>query len=316
MANSKTFVGIDVSKNTLHVAIRPDGTRWSVPNTDNGIAELVGRLEALAPTRVVLEASGGYEAPLAAALLAAGLPAAIINPRHSRHFAQAIGRLAKTDNVDAEVLALFGEAVMPPISRLPTEDTQELADLVTRRQQVIAMITAESNRLATASERVRPSIRAHLEWLRAEQKRLDKQLRSALRACEHSRELDKLLQSVPGVGPVMSATIVAKLPEIGFLDRRQIASLTGVAPFSRDSGQYRGTRSVWGGRGDVRHVLYMATMSAIQHNPDIRQFYERLLAAGKKPKVALTACMRKLITILNAIVRDRTPWQSRLAVEA
>jgi len=316
MANSKTFVGIDVSKNSLHVAVRPDGTRWSVPNTEDGIAELLNRLKTLAPTRVVLEASGGYETTLTAELLAAGLPASVINPRHSRHFAQATGRLAKTDGVDADVLALFGEAILPPVTPLPDKAAQELLALVNRRRQIVAMITAESNRLATASEPIRPGIRAHLEWLRSQCNDLDNQLRSALRACENWRELDRLLQSVPGVGPVMSATVIAKLPEIGTLDRRQIASLTGVAPFSRDSGQYRGSRSVWGGRGGVRHVLYMATLAAIRHNPDIRQFYQRLLAAGKKRKVALTACMRKLITILNAIVRDRTPWQPRSAVPA
>lgn len=305
----KVFVGIDVSKAELEIAVRPQGSRWSVPRSDESLPQLVERLRRLAPARVVLEATGGLELSVAGALAAANLPVVVINPRQARDFAKATGRLAKTDPIDAAVLAHLGEALKPDVRPLPDAATQELAALLTRRRQIVDMITAEKNRLAAASARVRPGISSHIEWLQTQLDSFDNDLRSAL--CDHQvwRDKDTLLQSVPGVGPVLSVTLLAKLPELGTLDRRKIACLTGVAPLNRDSGQYRGSRRVWGGRADVRSVLYMAALAATRWNPAIRAFHQRLLAAGKKPKVAITACMRKLLTILNAMVKSGQSWQ-------
>jgi len=305
---SNVYVGIDVAKERLDVAQRPSLEGWRVANDERGIAELVARLVQLKPALVVLEATGGMELPLVGALAAAGLPVVVINPRQAREFARATGRLAKTDAIDAQVLAQFAEAVRPQLRPLPDAAAQELSALMTRRRQLIEMLTAEKNRLRAAARAVRPDIQEHIHWLERRLADLDGDLSQTIRSSDIWREKDDLLQSAPGVGPVVSTTLLADLPELGALNRKEIAALVGVAPLNRDSGTLRGRRTVWGGRSKVRSALYMATLVATQRNPVIRTFYQRLLSAGKPKKVALTACMRKLLTILNAILRSRTPW--------
>jgi transposase len=257
----------------------------------------------------VLEASGGYEQEAAATLASAGLPVVVVNPRQVRDFAKATGQLAKTDRLDALVLARFAEAVKPEIRPLPDAATEELRLLLVRRSQVIGMIAAEKNRLKTAVPAVRKHIKAHIAWLEGQRDDLDAELRGRLKASPIWREKEQLLRGVAGIGPVASLTLLAALPELGTLSRKEIASLAGLAPIARDSGTLRGKRTIWGGRARVRQGLYMATVSATKHNPVIRAFYQRLIAAGKPPKVALTACMRKLLTILNAMLRTNAPWQ-------
>ena len=308
MNPGNVYVGIDVAKERLDVAQRPPGAIWHVANDDRGIAELMARLVQLKPVLVVLEATGGMEVPLVGAVAAAGLPVVVINPRQAREFARATGRLAKTDAIDAQVLAQFAEAVKPEPRPLPDAATQELSALMTRRRQLIDMLTAEKNRLRSAARAVRPSIQEHIAWLERRLVDLDRDLNQTIRSSAIWRQKDNLLQSTPGVGPVVSTTLLAGLPELGRLNRKEIAALVGVAPLNRDSGTLRGRRMVWGGRPKVRAALYMATLVATRRNPVIRAFYERLLAVGKPKKVALTACMRKLLTILNAMIRNRTPW--------
>jgi len=308
MSPSHLFVGIDVAKDHLDLALRPAGRSWRVADDGPAIAELVEELRTLAPTLVVLEATGGAELPLLAALGGAGLPAVAINPRQVRDFARATGRLAKTDRLDAEVIAHFAEAVRPAARPLADARARELHELSARRRQLVEMLTAERNRLRTASARVAPQLREHIAWLQARLRDPDADLAAAVRASPLWREKDDLLRGVPGVGPVVSATLLADLPELGELNRRDIAALVGVAPFNRDSGRWRGRRAIWGGRARVRATLYMATLVATRHNPAIRAFYLRLVAAGKPKKVALTAAMRKLLTVLNAILHTRTPW--------
>jgi transposase len=309
------FVGIDVSKAVLDVAVRPAGDAWSVANSPEGIAQLVDRLREIAPKLIVLEASGGLERRAIAALAGARLPVVAVNPRQVRDFAKATGRLAKTDAIDAEVLALFAERIRPEVRPLPDEETQELQALVVRRRQVVDMITAEKNRLSAAppSKRVRTAIGKTIKWLQKQLEEIDNDLDGAVRKSPAWREKDDLLNSVKGVGPVLSRTLLSMVPELGTLGRRQISALIGVAPLNRDSGTQRGRRSVWGGSASVRAVLYMCALAAIRSNPAIRAFYERLVAAGKLPKVAIVACMRKLLTILNAILRTKTPWTSEKA---
>ena len=309
MEPTPLYVGIDVAKANLDVAEGSTGAIWRVANDEVGIAEALRRLEVLAPALVVLEATGGYEAPVAAALGAAGLPVAVVNPRQVRDFAKSTGKLAKTDALDARVLALFGERMRPAARPLPDAQAQELSGLLTRRRQVVGMLTAEKNRLHIAPTAVREDIHNHISWLKRSLAKLNAELGDALRRSPLWRENEDLLRSAPGVGPVLTLTLVAELPELGSLDRRQIAALVGIAPFNRDSGTLRGKRTVWGGRAPVRAALYMATLVAARFNPVIRPFYQRLLAAGKPKKVALTACMRKLLTILNAMIKHRTPWQ-------
>jgi transposase len=304
-----SFVGIDVAKATLDLASRPDGAVTHVANDEAGIAQLVTHLGQTAPTLIVLEATGGREAPVAAALATAGLAVAIVNPRQVRDFAKATGQLAKTDALDARVLAHFAEVVRPAPRPLPDADAQALSALLARRRQVLAMLVAEQQRLETTVPALRPRLEAHIAWLRQERDELDAALRQQIRHSPLWREDDALLQSVPGVGPVLATTLIAELPELGHLDRKQIAALVGVAPLSCESGTWRGRRIIWGGRGQVRAALWMSTLVAVQHNPVIRAFYERLLAARKPKKLALTACMRKRLTILNALLRHRTPWQ-------
>jgi transposase len=305
---SAGFIGVDVAQQTLELAVRPGGERWQVANTPAGIAEVVGRLQALAPTLVVLEATGGLEVPLLAALGAAGLAVAAVNPRQVREFARATGKLAKTDALDAQVLAHFAEAVRPPVRPLPDAATQALGALVTRRRQLVEMLVAEEHRRSSAPAALREDIQEHILWLRKRLQGLDRDLSRAVRGSPLWRERDDLLRSVPGIGPVVSATLLAELPELGRLGHKQLAALVGVAPLNRDSGTWRGTRKVWGGRPALRAALYMATLVATRCNPAIRALYTRLRAAGKPNKVALTACIRKLLTILNAVIKHRTPW--------
>jgi len=305
-----SFVGIDVSKAQLDVSIRPSGERIQVTNSEDGITQLTARLTALAPTLIVLEATGGYQATVVASLGLAKLAVAVVNPRQVRDFAKATGRLAKTDLLDADVLAHFGEVIRPNPKPLLDEEMLALEALFTRRRQVVEMITAETNRLAQARKSVRPSIKAHINFLKRELQDINRDMDEAQRRSPLWREQEDLVRSVPGIGRVTSTTLLVGLPELGRLNRKQIAALVGVAPLNRDSGMFRGKRSIWGGRASVRAVLYMATLVATRYNPTIRSFYQRLCASGKAKKVALTACMRKLLTILNAMVRSKTPWQA------
>jgi transposase len=307
------FVGIDVSKAWLDVAVHPSGDRESIASDPSSIAELLERLRAIEPALIVLEATGGFERQVVRALVSAELPVIVANPRQVRDFAKATGQLAKTDRIDAGVLARFGEAVRPAVRPLPDEMTLELRALIARRRQITEMLTAENNRLPRSAKAVRKRIEAHIRWLQAELERVDTELDKTIRQSPIWREREDLLKSVPGIGPVISRTIVAELPELGTLNRRKIAALVGVAPLNWDSGTLRGHRGVWGGRSTVRAVLYMAALVASRYNPVIRQFYRRLRAAGKAPKVALVACMRKLLTILNAMLKHRIPWSPVIA---
>lgn len=302
------FVGIDVSKATLDVASLPDGESWTVTNDDQGLAELAPRLVALAPTLVVLEATGGFEFLAAVTLAKAGLPVAVVNPRQVRDFAKAMGRLAKTDALDATLLADFAQRVRPEPRPLPDEAAQLLESLLTRRRQIIEMLTAEKNRLGFARGPVRRDISQHIRWLEKRLADVDGDLQDAITASPIYQAKADLLRSVPGVGQVTTLTLLASLPELGHLSRHESAALVGVAPLNRDSGKRTGKRMVWGGRAPVRAVLDMAALVGIKHNPVIRGFYERLRAAGKPFKVAATACMRKLLTILNAMLKQNRRW--------
>jgi transposase len=311
MTQPLIFVGIDVSKAQLDVALRPTG-RFVVPHDDSGIAQLLERLKATSPTLIVLEATGGVEVPLTSALAATGLPVVVVNPRQIRDFAKAVGQLAKTDALDAQVLAHFADVVRPTPRPLPDAQTQELAALVTRRRQLIEMLTAEKNRIASARIGIRKQLRAHITWLVRALDQADTDLAKAIRQSPVWREKEELLRSVPGIGPVLTTTLLANLPELGTLTHKQIAALVGVAPLNRDSGTLRGKRAVWGGRAQVRAALYMAAIVAARFNPVIRAFFQRLCAAGKAKKVALVACMRKLLTIVNAMLKHRTPWRQEV----
>jgi transposase len=303
-----SFLGIDVAKAQLEFAHRPSGEAGAVVNDEAGIRDLVCRCQVLAPALVVLEATGGYEAAVVAALAAAQLPVVVANPRQVRDFAKATGQLAKTDALDAHVLALFAERVRPTPRPLPEAAVQALDALLTRRRQLIEMLTAERNRLLIASPAVRRDLQQHIRFLERRVREADDDLHTAVKASPAWRVKDDLLQSVPGVGRVVSLTLLAELPELGWLSHKEIAALVGVAPLARDSGTLRGKRLVYGGRAPVRAVLYMAALVASRRNPVICAFYQRLRAAGKPAKVALTACMRKLLVILNAIARSGMPW--------
>jgi transposase len=309
MKASQVYIGIDASASSLEVAAHPGGEVWTVSNDGAGISELVERLQATRPALVVLESTGGVELAVTGGLAAAGLPVVVVNPRQVRDFARATGRLAKTDAIDARILARFAAAVQPEVRPLPDESAQELNALAARRRQLVEMVVAEKNRLRTARGRVARQIREHIRWLERCLEEVDQDLGNLIQASPLWRAKDDLLQSAPGVGPVLSITLLANLPELGKLDRRQIAALVGIAPFNRDSGAFRGKRTVWGGRSKVRAALYMAALVATRYNPVIQAFYHRLVAAGKPKKVALTACMRKLLTILNAMMRHQTPWR-------
>lgn len=304
-----TLVGIDVSKNTLDVHIRPSGEAFAVPRDADGIAALVARLAPLSPQAVGIEASGGFETVVSAGLMAAGLPVALVNPGHVRAFAVAIGQRAKTDAIDAALIAHFLDATKPTIRPLPDEETRLFADLVARRRQIVAMISAERQRERRAPSRVVKSIRRLVKALEKELASLDQDLDDSVRGSPAWREKEELLTSVPGIGSTTARTLLGELPELGTLDRREAAALVGVAPFTRQSGQWRGKSMIAGGRASVRTALYMAALVASRCNPTLKAFRDRLVAAGKPKMVALIATLRKLLTILNAILRDKKPWQ-------
>jgi transposase len=308
---SAPVVGIDVAKDHLDVHVRPAGLTVRLPNDDGGVADLTARLAAAGPALVVLEATGGYEAPVAAALAAAGVPVAVVNPRQVRRFAEGHGRLAKTDAIDAATLALFADQVRPDPRPLPDAAARELAALLGRRRQLLQMRLAEQQRLAAAAGRLAQDIRAHVAYLDKRIGRVDGDLAAAVRASPVWRERDDLLQSVPGVGPQVARVLIAELPELGSAPGRQLAALVGLAPFSRDSGRVRGRRRIFGGRAGVRSALYMAALVAARFNPVLRAAYDRLLARGKPKKVALVAVARRLLTILNAMLRHRQPWDEK-----
>lgn len=306
----RVYVGIDVCKARLDVAVLPSGESFSVANDEEGLQALTGKLVGVSPALAVLEATGGLERPLAAALFASGIACAVVNPRQARDFAKATGRLAKTDRIDAGVLARFAEAIRPEPKAPPEAEALEFQAILARRRQLIGMLVAEKNRLtASASKKVRSRLEAHIRWLEKELDRVDRDLQEAIEENPTFKENEALLRSVPGVGPVLCRTLLAELPELGSLSPRKLSALVGVAPLNRDSGTLRGKRTVWGGRARVREALYMGALIASRFNPAIKEFYERLVAAGKPKKVALVACMRKLLTILNAVLRDRTPWR-------
>jgi transposase len=306
------FVGIDVAKAELVVSVLPNRERFTVLNDERGVRTLVERLRAIGPELIVLEATGGYELLGVAALAAAALPVVVVNPRQVRDFAKATGQLAKTDRIDADILARFADVVRPAVRVIPDAEAQELEALLARRRQLLEMLQAERNRLGQVFGKgkrlVRKSLKAHIAFLERELRMTDTDLGEMVKNSPAWRERDELLQSVPGVGPVLSRTLLADLPELGRLSRREIAKLVGVAPLSRDSGTMRGRRFVQGGRATVRAVLYMAALVATKRNAVIRGFYQRLVAAGKPKKLALVACMRKLLTILNTMVRTGQRW--------
>ncbi len=303
------FVGIDVSKDRLDVHVRPSGESFAVARDGEGLSALTARLQPLAPSLVAVEATGGFEIIVAAAVGGAGLPLAVINPAQVRHYAQALGKRAKTDAVDAEVIARFAEATRPEPRPLPDEATRMLADLIARRRQIIVMMVAERQRATRLSKRLQRSCERVIRVLEKELAALDSDIDTTMRGSPAWRAKEDLLASIPGIGPITARTLIAELPELGSLDRRRIASLVGLAPFARQSGKWRGKSFIGGGRSAVRAALFIATMAAVRHNPTIRAFRQRLLAAGKPKMVAMIACMRKLLTILNAIARDQKTWQ-------
>lgn len=307
------FVGIDISKKHLDVAIRPTEETFKVGNDEEGIAQLVERMQEISPELIVMEATGGHETAAASTLGVVGLPLAIVNPRQARDFAKSLGRLAKTDKIDVAILAHFGEATRPEPRKLADEQTVLLQAMLVRRRQLINMLVAEKNRYGMTHKTQQMRVQEHIEWLETELKDLDEALHEQLKQSPIWQEKEKLLRSVPGVGPVTVMTLLAELPELGQINRKKIAALVGVAPFNCDSGRMHGKRAIWGGRAAVRNALYMATLSATRHNEIIRVHYHHLLDEGKPKKVALVACMRKLLTILNAIIRTMKPWQPRLA---
>jgi transposase len=315
MAAEPVFVGIDVGKARLDVARSDQDEVLQLGNDREGIEELIGWIKEIGPQLVVLEATGGFEVPAAAALAAAGIPVVVANPRQTRDFARSVGRLAKTDTIDARGLALFAARVRPDVRALPTEEARALDALVSRRRQIIEMMTAEKNRLGFATKTVQKGIEKHIKWLERQLADVDSDLDTMIRKSPVWAAKSDLLQTVPGVGPNLARTLLAELPELGRLSHRQIASLVGVAPHAHESGKFRGRRTIWGGRAPVRSALYLSVWSAAKWNPVIRLFHDRLRAKGKPPKVAQVACMRKLLTILNAMVRDSQIWDPSIPLE-
>ncbi|MHB1194940.1 MAG: IS110 family RNA-guided transposase [Longimicrobiales bacterium] len=315
MSDQQVFAGIDVSKQWLDVAVHNSDDVKRLSNDAPGIRQLVEYLNALRARLVVLEATGGFEFPAAAALASAQIPVVIVNPRQTRDFAKSTGKLAKTDTIDARGLALFAARVRPEVRELPSEEARALDAVVARRRQVIEMITAEKNRLGFALKPVQKGIEKHIRWLERQLQDVDHDLESMIRDSPVWAAKSDLLRAVPGVGPNLSRTLIAELPELGRLSHKQIAALVGVAPLARDSGTMRGKRMVWGGRSSIRSALFLSVWSAAKWNPVIRPFYDRLRAQGKPPKVAQVACMRKLLTILNAMLRDRRPWDPSIPLE-
>ena len=310
--DAPVFIGIDVSKEWVDVAVRPTGEAWRVNQDQEGMEALVLRLQAMSPQCIVMEATGGYEAPIAAALGAAGLPVAVVNPRQVRDFARSQGKLAKTDRLDAAVIAHFGQASGVTGQALRSPEARAFEGLVARRRQIIQMRTAEHLRLQRALPVVREGIEEVIALLNRQVKEIDDDLGRRLRESPLWREREELLRSVPGIGPATVFSLLAELPELGSLDRRGAAAVVGVAPLNRDSGKHRGSRRCWGGRGHVRAALYMAALVGVRYNPTLKEFYERLVRAGKAKKVALTACMRKLLTILNAMLKHHTTWNPQI----
>jgi transposase len=315
MDGMEVFVGVDVSKATLEIAGIRGGQAIAdlpvnVPNTEAGVRELLALFVALAPTLIVLEATGGYERLAAATLALAGLPVLVVNPRQVREFGKALGRMAKTDRLDASLLALFAERIRPELRTLPRLDTAELSECVLRRRQLVDMITAETNRRSLVSRALQRRLDAHVAWLKRELEQVDGELQRCIEASPLWRSRDELLQSVPAVGQRTSHALIALLPELGTLNRQRISALVGVAPFNDDSGTHRGVRRIKGGRVTLRNMLYMAALVGVRYNPVLKEFYDRLRAKGKPPKVALVACMRKLLTILNAMVRTQRSWNA------
>lgn len=314
MGHAGVFVGIDVSKDWLDVAVLPLGEEFRVSYKPAKVAQLVTKVRQLAPVRIVLEATGGYEIEVATAFSEAGLPVCVMNPRQTRDFAKATGELAKTDRVDARILALFGQSILPPLRPLPDIDARQLREIMDRRRQILEMLLAEKNRLQRAqSPSVKLSLRSHVRYLEGQLKKTENALSEQIHASPAWQADVDLLTSVPGVGQLTAAHLTIVLPEIGTMGRRQIAKLVGVAPLSRDSGSRRGSRSIWGGRAHIRRLLYMPTLVATRYNPEIAAFYQRLVERGKPKKVAIVACMRKLLIISNAMIRNRTPWCPELA---
>ena len=309
MESTKCFVGIDVAKAELEIGVIPESKTWTVSNDGLGIKELIDSLVTLSPSVIVIESTGGYETLVASSLATAQLPVVVINPRHIRSFAKAIGTLAKTDRIDSLVLARYGKSINPELRPLKDKQAQELKAMLGRRKQLVEMLTMEKNRIERATNSVLKDIQAHIFWLESRLQDVDKDLHNSIKNTPVWREKDKIIRSIPGAGPVLSVTLISELPELGILNRRQIAALVGVAPFNCDSGTRKGYRRVWGGRAQIRSILYMASLSAVRYNPVIRAFYKRLIAAGKKPKVSLTACMRKLLTIIDSMVRNGSLWE-------
>ncbi|HTZ39391.1 MAG TPA: IS110 family transposase [Syntrophales bacterium] len=307
---SNVFIGVDVSKDRLDVAVAPSGESMGFANSEDGIGLLADFIKPRDPALVLFEATGGFEMNAVNHLAAQHLPLVVLNPRQVRDFAKATGQLAKTDAIDARILAHFGEAVRPEVRPLKPEELRKLEALNTRRRQIVEMITAEQNRLVSAPQWIRPDIEELIVILKKRLAAINRDLNKLIRKSPLWREKDKILQSFPGVGPVMASTMIADLPELGSLSRREIAALVGVAPLNCDSGTYKGKRKIWGGRAAIRSVLYMCALTAIRHNPLIRDFYQKLRRAGKLPKVALTACMRKILVILNAMMRKMACWQT------
>ncbi len=305
---TESFVGIDVSKGSLDVGVIPKELITSFPNDEAGCTQLIAWLQLQTPTLIVMESTGGLEMLAAGMLSAASLPVVIVNPRQVRDFAKAMGILAKTDKIDARVIARFGQAIRPEIRPLKDEETQILSALIARRKQVVEMLVAEKNRLSSSHRRVREDIQKHIDWLEMRLKDMDRELSDSITSSPIWREKEEVLTSVKGIGKVIAATLLCSLPELGNLNRKQLGALVGVCPFNRDSGKYRGKRTIFGGRADVRSVLYMGALAAKRFNPVIKVFYDRLIAAGKPAKVALTACMRKLLTILNAMLKTNQKW--------
>lgn len=313
MSISNVFIGIDVSKERLDCYCRPTGITSSYRNTPAGISDLIKWAQAQQPQLIVLEATGGLERPLVSEIFAARLPMVVVNPRQVRDFARAIGQLAKTDQIDAAVIAHFGEAVNPEVRPLPDQLTQQMDALMTRRRQLVQMLAAERNHLVSAPAHVQNYVKEHISHLEELIKKLDQDIDQMITGSPIWKTKDDLLRSVKGVGPVLSRTLLAELPELGQLSRQEISKLVGVAPLNNDSGKYKGKRSCWGGRASVRGPLYMATLSATRCNPMIKEFYQRLIAKGKAKKVAIVACMRKMLITLNAIVKSNKPWDANFA---
>jgi len=312
MDKKLVVVGIDISKDKLDMAVRPLNISDIVQYDDEGIKEMINKLNAIKPDMVVVEATGGLERKLSTALAEASLPVVVVNPRQVRDFAKATGRLAKTDRIDADIIAHFGEAIRPEIRPLKDGQQRELADMLTRRRQLVDMRKAEQQRLAVVTGTVKKDIHVHIEWLNKRIDDIDRDISNLIESTAKLKQIEKIVTSVPGVGPVMSASLGAFLPEIGTLGRKQIAALAGVAPFNRDSGRFTGKRIVWGGRANLRSVLYMSTLTATRCNSVIKSFYSRLIEAGKPKKVAIIACMRKLLTILNAMVKNNMLWLEKI----